>query len=245
MYTKSRGCCCLWMLLVLLGVGLIGGSLFGYFVIAENQDREAESVKNLPVLSYTQYLDQPAGTRVMLTGTLSENGIVHDEHYPDMDQYGLVAYVLERWDVVVSNEGSDTGRWNIKEWHVPSLRMDYGDGTVVIDRPEPTAKLDITGMLHTHRVLDGTGSHTVKGIREGTLDVQGLKNGDLVTVLGTINANGAIVSQQIHAGSRAQLVALFNEKGTVTRYVCICLIGLGIFCLAVVFVIWLVQNLFH
>ena len=169
------------------------------FVMAPRQAIEANRVGNLPQMDAASVAAAAAGDDVLITGSLVDNEIV--------DEGGYVAYELYEWVVTLPDADDDEesqprGSWNLVETVAPDLNLDVNGSTLLI---LASASPNFGGNLH-EEIIAGEGLEQAEYedelLPEDSLRLEGLFNGDLLTVLGSKGSTGGIVPVDLFAGDR-------------------------------------------
>lgn len=185
---------------VLMAVCFLAMGAFLTFYISPQQAIEWRQIRNLPELDAAGLAATPSDTLVAITGRLEGN----EELLPD----GLVAFVQEEWNVTPPRDDDDRpkGSWRELRQEVPALSIATAGGAVAT---LPVARTTFGGSL-TEWVEAGSSPNraTYDGqqLPDGSLRTRGLRNGDLVTVVGRKATTGEIVPNRLFGGDRVQLV---------------------------------------
>jgi hypothetical protein len=173
------------------------------FVFAPGQALQAWRISRLPVMDAASVAAAAPDDTVLVTGVLAGNA-------PALEDYDLVAYRLDEWEVTSStSEDGDTfynGSWRAVELIVPELNLEVGGQSVPIRVIDEAIRL---GGALTEVMIEGPGparddDSDGRELPDGTLRYQGLVDGDLTTVLGQKAAAGGILPDQLFAGDRVQ-----------------------------------------
>lgn len=235
--------------LYILVFGLIGSVFLlvgGYVGLVEGpaQDREARAIEALPTLAHDQLAAHPPGTHVALTGTLTDNGLQTNDEY-GVTGLGLVAYEVREWDVRTDSDGDVSGLWTLRLRDIPPLVVQNEGGSVVVERADPAAEVELGGALYETITRDGDGvrsaSYNGRSLREGAWRVQGFRNGDMITAVGTLSSDG-ITPDRLYAGTHADLVDELRDNARFLRLFGLIVGGLGAL-LDVVALVLLVRHL--
>jgi hypothetical protein len=192
---------------VLGGICFFGMGGFFAFFLSPQQAVEWRRIEALPELTAATYGTTASRADVAVTGKLKGNTAI--------GQDGLVAYVVEQWDVTTpssssssssSSDNKPSGSWKRIETHLPALSIALPDGTV---KTTETSSAAISGSLHEF-IKQGTGSQKAtynnQSLPEGSLRTQGFTDGDLITAVGKKGADGGLQPDHLYAGDRAGLV---------------------------------------
>ena len=206
---------------------LVGGALFG--IVAPKQAGEGRRIARLPLLDAREYALATPGTLVAITGVLRDN--------EPRTLYELVAYRVDEWRVNREDkEESDLddlnndpgGWWRTIQVVIPSLTVAVDGGTV---RTAAVGGVPLNGAVHEFiEPAYGWGRlarYQGEWLEEGSLRIQGLRNGDLVTVVGNKRTDGSLEPTRLFAGDREALVAHLHDtaQGATIAGVILALIG--------------------
>ncbi len=193
-------------------IGVVG--YFLAFVASGGAAREAALLDTAFVPNKAALEALPAQSQVVLQGTLDSN--------TELDSNGLVAYIVHR--VVERPNTSDSGkkhRWEFVESNFALLSLQMEGGSMLMTAPGDI--VTITGSPHeiidTSTELPGTArTFLYKGQNLGTgaRRITGLKNGDVVTVIGVRSGNGGVQLSRVHAGDVASFRAALKAESTGT-----------------------------
>jgi hypothetical protein len=190
------------LLVIALGVVLA-------FVVAPKQEREWRRIERFPQLDRNGYTATPGGDYVVVTGRLQDNAT--------LTRYELVAYWVDEWLVSRDEDGDEEGRWHTVEANIPVLTISIDGGVV------KTAKVDSvtsSGQLHEF-IQRGEGRwqapYAGRSLPDGSLRTQGLRNRDMVTVVGRKTSIGELRPERLHAGDRAHLVDHIRSNARALR----------------------------
>lgn len=188
---------------VFLGVGL----LFA-LVISGNTREEATKIEGLPGQQYAEFVGLYPGAEVAVTGMLLNNPVLSDN---PVAGYELVAYEIDEWNV--TGDDNNTGNWTSKLRNIPLLSMQFEDLILPIHAEQNRPNL--SGSLHTfieEETYDNDWArYNGNRLYEGSLRIQGLRNSDLVTVVGDKADDGGIIPDRIHNGTHTDLVEYLRE----------------------------------
>ena len=150
----------------------------------------------MPEQNASSFATATTGDDVIITGTLTDNAVLHDE--------GYVVLITEEYRVEYSESTEDyDGSWEEIERAIPSLTLTLSDGTI---NTQGVGSARIIG--NTHETLIRSSGITREGAEypEGSLRYEGFFNGDLVTIVGTKASTGDLIPERIFGGDRVQLV---------------------------------------
>ena len=146
-------------------------------------------LSHLPPMDAADVLAASTGEAVLTSGRL-------DGNLPAA--HGFVLYASERWEVTTDSDGHDTGQWVDAEGYFPDLRLSVEGQTVLIQgNPDVILLGDVR--LETY----SKGSSLPMGIvhpPEGALRYRGLRDGELVTVLGRKSDSDSIKPSRLFLG---------------------------------------------
>jgi hypothetical protein len=180
---------------------LIMGAVVTFWV-APRVAEESQEISELPELDLAAYDAAAPGTRVAVTGVLQDNEEMSG---------GYVAVARMIWAL---SPGSDTeGAWRDMGTYVPHLTVAIEGGTITTDRGVGVL---LTGAMHEATVLPASGAPSEDGEpAEGTIQARGLRNGDLVTVIGVKTYTGELLPDEIYGGSREEIIAERREPSQI------------------------------
>jgi hypothetical protein len=205
------------LLVIALGVVLA-------FVVAPKQEREWRRIERFPPLDRNGYTATPGGEYVVVTGRLQDNAT--------LNRHEMVAYWIDEWIVSRDKDGDEEGRWRTVEVNVPGLTISIDGGVV---KTAPVNSVASSGQLHEF-IERGRGRwrapYAGRSLPDGSLRTQGLRNRDLVTVVGRKISTGELYPERLHAGDRAHLVDHIRSNARALRI-------LGIVLLVVSLIPWL------
>ncbi len=198
-----------------------GGLVFG---LAGSYADDAQEIKDLAEFSAGSVND-----KVYATGTITDSDTIsNDSTLGDITQYELVGYQVDRWDVTrgtSSGSGSSirntsyNGTWQDVSSAFNQFVLDNGELTVA-----PNDSISIDGDVHEY-LLPGSGgngySDTYDGqsVKDGTLRLQGFKNGDLITVMGIRRDGQVLNAEKLYGGNRDEWVADLENQAETSRNV--------------------------
>jgi hypothetical protein len=174
--------------------------LFVAFVISPQQGADWKRIEALPDQTTASFASLPTGAEAVVTGTLVDNA--------EQNSYNHVAYTVETWDVTepTAEETLYKGNWKRIEVHLPALTISV-DGGEISTAADSTATF--SGALH-EEIEEGQGGFAAeyngRKLKDGSLRIRGVSNGDLVTVIGKKDGSGSLIPERLYAGSHAQLV---------------------------------------
>ena len=183
----------------------------------------ARRIDRMPDLDAPAIQAAPPGTELLVTGRLDDN--------PILDPGDFVAYTVQAWAVTPpapdDDDGEPKGSWktaeNVGPRPHPARRRP--DGAIL--RAENTP---LSGALHEQLIYSEqplAAEYEGQRLPHGTLRMQGLRDGDRVTVLGKKASTGGVIPDELYAGDR---VAFADSKRSAARGFLIgglCLSGLG------------------
>ena len=213
-------------------VGIFLGFVFGLLGYFLSFVASPGSAQNATVLESTFISDLaslealPPETVVALEGTLEGN--------PELDENGLVAYVLHRLVERPATSDSDAvrNRWEYVESNFALLHLEIPGGSILMTAPGTIAAIsgDPTEVIDTSTEFVGrpaTFNYNGQQLATGARRISGLRNGDLVSVIGTRTGSGDLFLSQIHAGDRASFQAALEEQSVSTNLFGYGALGLG------------------
>jgi hypothetical protein len=193
------------------------------FIFSPRQALLARRIDRMPVLDATAIQAARPGAEILVAGRLQDN--------PVLEQGGFVAYTRDEWRVTPpapdDDDNKPTGSWTTAESVVPDLTILVKERTVRILRAEDVT---MSGALDEKLIRsDATleADHDGKSLPNGTQRIQGMLNGDLITVLGKKASTGGVIPTELFAGDR---VAFAESKRSAARgllYGGLCLFGLA------------------
>ena len=200
-------------------IGLVIGTAIAAFLLlacgtlmtlalSPQQALLAWRIERMPELDATAIDAAQAETRLLVTGRLQDNEA--------LEKGGFVAYVAQEWVVTppASNEDEAKGSWEKAEQVVPTLTLNVKGQTVHILRTE---QVRLSGTLHEELIYsDGSqeAQYDRESLPEGSQRLQGLLDGDWVTVLGRKASADGILPSELYAGDR---VAFADSKHRAAR----------------------------
>lgn len=164
------------------------------FFISTQQAAEWRRIQNAPQLDAATFDALTTGDTAVVTGTLVDNPTILDD---------FVAYRVQEWDVEVDAEaGTANGDWETVETNYPALTLEITGGRI---NTLQTNSLAVGGSL-TEQITESDSTTSAEGLPEGSTRVRGVRNGDLVTIVGEKASTGDLVPERVFAGDRVQLV---------------------------------------
>lgn len=168
------------------------------FVVSPGQAMEWRRIQGLPETTSGSLAVANPGDEVVFTGTLDGN--------EELTEYRLAAYRQSVWEVTSSKDSDGNtdydGSWTEQEKVVPALTVRVSDGSITTI-PETTASFGRPTVTET---VESNQGQSVDGHHEGSLQYEGFRNGDRVTVTGTRTNGGEVLPDRIFGGTREQLV---------------------------------------
>jgi len=202
---------------VLAGLVFFGLGVYYAFDLSHQLTSEWWQIRNQPELDAADIAAASSNTLLAITGFLDGNEPVSS------DGYGFVAYTKEEWSVFPCNTeesedcflvpGQGTGFWRVVTQGVPGLTLTVSGGTV---STLPVSRVafggDFTEWLEikSNASIAFTADYNGQVIGDGSLRTRGLRNGDLMTVVGHKAITGGIVPSHLIGGGHDQLVAYFR-----------------------------------
>jgi len=171
------------------------------FVVSPRQAVEWRRVQNLPLATASTVESAPAGTEIVISGTLTENPAT-------LDGTEYVAYRLQEWRVSPPevDQSDPKGTWVTVDESYPALTLSVDGGTL---RTTPVNRVTMSGNLHEDQQV-GSGEMEARDgsdmLPDGSTRTAGFHNGDLVTVLGSKASTGDLIPERLFGGDRVQLV---------------------------------------
>jgi hypothetical protein len=163
------------------------------FWVAPRVGEESQEISHLPELDLAAYRATAPGTRVAVTGVLQDN-----EEFSG----GYVAVARTIW--MLSPEDDTEGVWRDMGTYVPHLTVAIEGGTITTDRGVGVL---LTGAMHEETILPDSGTPSEDGEPvEGTIQARGLRNGDLVTIIGVKTDTGELLPDEVYGGSREEMI---------------------------------------
>ncbi|MBN1120480.1 MAG: hypothetical protein JXJ17_05340 [Anaerolineae bacterium] len=184
----------------LCAVCCFGMGIFLAFVMSSQQEAEYQRIEALPEQTAASFANLSTGADALITGTLEDN--------PEKNAYGHVAYTVETWDVTepTDEETLYKGNWRRIEVQLPALTVSV-DGDEIGTAADSTATFG--GALH-EEIEEGQGGFAAeyngRSLKDGSLRIRGVSNGDLVTLIGHKDGSGRLVPEKLYVGSRSQLI---------------------------------------
>jgi hypothetical protein len=213
-----------YIFLILFGGTFLGGGLLLAFFVSPDTREEATNIEGLPGQQYVEFAGLYPGTEVAVTGTLRDNPTLSGDRVAD---YELVAYEIEEWDVSTDTDGNVSSKWVSISRNIPILTIQFEDAMLPIHAEQQQPQL--SGDLHEF-IEEASGSfgrssaqYDGQGLYEGSLRIQGLRNNDLVTVIGDKADDGGVVPDRIHSGTHTDLINELRQQAQIMQ------IGGGIF----------------
>jgi hypothetical protein len=202
--------------------GLVCFSIGVYYAFDLSHQLTSEwwQIRDQPELDAAGIAAASSHTLLTVTGFLDGNEPVSPDGYVAYVQDELWVYPcnpLEDEDCLLST-GRGTGLWGEGTQVVPGLTLTVSGGTV---STLPVSRVTFGGSL-TERVEAGsflntafTANYNGQILPDGSLRTRGLRDGDLVTVVGRKVITGGVVPSHLIGGDHDQLAAHFRA---VTRY---------------------------
>ncbi len=172
------------------------------FMIAPTSAAKARMIQESPEIDATLFEYIEPGTQLVISGMLEGNQPVEGD---------FVAIGPMVWTI---NEQIPDGVWLEAGKYVPELNVISGSGTIGTAKGINPA---FSGRLH--EVKDAVEGEQVSGDRW----VRGFYNGDTVTIIGEMTADGKLQPVEIYGGGREQMIDELTRPSRVWRW-----IGLGI-----------------
>jgi hypothetical protein len=173
------------------------------FVVSPQQALEWRRVQNLPLATASTVASAPAGTEIVISGTLADNPVA-------LEGTEYVAYRIDEWQVseTTDDDGNTQrdGDWVTVDRSFPALTLSVEGGTA---RTTPADQVKLGGSLHEDLQRSSSSLEASDGgesVPDGSTRTQGLHNGDLVTVLGSKASTGDLIPDRLFGGDRVQLV---------------------------------------
>jgi hypothetical protein len=195
---------------VLCGLVFLVGGAYQAFDGSHQQTSEWSQIRDLPELDARGVAATPSDTLLAVTGILDGNAPVSPEDY--------VVYIQEEWLVFpCENVDCTTGYWKEVAQTVPSLTLFVSDSKV---STLPVSQVTFGGNLSESldpRINQSPllmADYSGQRLPDGSLRTRGLRDGDLVTVVGRKAVTGEVIPVHLIGGGHAQLVAHFS---TVSR----------------------------
>lgn len=213
-----------WAILFGTGTFLCGAVMV--FLISPQQGIEWRRINSLPELTPETLAAVGMGEPVVITGSLSDNVLFDHE---------LVAYRLDRWEVVESEDINDppVGSWVNYRNAFPDLTLLLGGTPVQILAYD---NVTISGALHesiTQGPVSPLGDdYEGEFLYDGASRYQGFTNGDRVSVYGEKSSTGGIVPKRLYGGDRVQLVGEIRSSARGALF-----IGIGMMAFAPILIV--------
>lgn len=214
-------------------VGLILGMVGFYlgFVASSGSGRDLALIDNAFVPDKASLDARAPETEVVIQGTLEGN--------TELDEYGLVGYVIHRLVERSSSTSSGiTHHWEFVQSDFALLNLQIEGGSVLMTSPGEIVV--ITGSAHevidTSEEFAGRAKTFVyngQRLTTGARRIRGVRNGDVVTVIGTRTGSGGVFIRRIHAGDRESFKAALEGESTGTGLIGYGLMALGVLVLAI------------
>jgi hypothetical protein len=203
---------------ILCGLALLGGGAYQVFNRSQLPTITFQQLRDLPALDAEGVAAAPKGTLLTVTGVLSGNKTISSE--------GFVTYKQDEWNVFPCNIADDPectetdGIWGEVSQQVPGLVLVIPGGPVsTLPAEQVTFGGDLTesvekGEFQSILLL---AEYNGQRLPDGSFRHQGLKNGDLVTVVGRKADTGGIYPSHLIVGDHDQMVAYFRAiSGAIT-----------------------------
>ncbi len=172
------------------------------FVFSPAQALEALRISRLPQMNAQTIQAAAPGETLLFTATLTDN-------VPPQEGVDMVACIVEEWQVTVPSEGGrggdvpqPSGHWETVETVAPELTVELGGQRIALHR---TTRVRLSGALHETIIESDAPLRASDGenlLPAGTRRYRGLRDGDLVTVLGKKASDGGVIPEHLFAGDR-------------------------------------------
>jgi len=213
-------------------IGIILGLLIGAvgyflgFVASPGAAQDQALLDTALVPDKTAIESLAAGSEVAIQGTLDGN--------TELNTDALVAYTVER--LVERPARSDSGkrhRWEFVASEFALLKLQIDGGAILISAPGPI--VNITGNAHevidTSTELAGTARtflYNGQNLGTGARRIRGVRNGDIVSVIGTRTGSGDVQLRRVHAGDVDSFRASLAGESASTAIFGYAGLGLGV-----------------
>jgi len=202
--------------LVTAGVGSILA-----FSAAPRAAAEQARLAGLEPLDAVDLASVPEGAEVIASGILRDN--------PVATRYELVAHSVDRWVVDTEDDGDEVGSWFVEELEIPSLVLETTGGQI---RTAAAQTRILEGSLREFLEPGDetlTAPYASRDLPDGSRRVLGLRNGDLVTVVGVKGRTGATIRpESLFAGSYESLLAERAGNARALRIVGFIILAVGL-----------------
>jgi hypothetical protein len=223
------------ILSLVFGAAFVAGGLAMIYLLTPRAVGDVQTIEQAYVTDGAAYEALAPGQDVVVTGTLEGNATVGPDN--------TVAYFVDQ--LKASHRGDDTHwTWVREAEEAPPITMRVGWGTVtLVNRAEGYARVE--GDLY-ETVEQGGGSRRFtyiykgKTLREGARRTTGLRNGDLVTVVGSKTAAGEIDVRWYFGGDQTALRESAAKSAQILHIVGYVLVIAGVCVVA-----WTVIRLFR
>ncbi len=208
-----------------LAVILVSAFLFvgGYltFVVYPENIKEMNHFAEIPWMTFDQFKTVGLNQDSLIQGNLSDNKVV--------GKNALVAYVVQRWDVTYDDEeDAYEGRWETISSNWPKLTVTIPRGKVRTGSGVPSR---LMGSMHeyvTVRKQGPSAEYNDELLPHGSERIRGVKNRDLVTVVGEKFADDGIKAEYFYYGSRESFLKALKLNAGIMRIFGIVLFVVGL-----------------
>ncbi len=191
------------------------------FSAAPRAAAEQARLADLEPLDAVDVAALPEGAAVIASGILRDN--------PVATRYELVAHSVDRWVVDTEDDGDEVGSWFVEELEIPSLALETTGGQI---RTAAAQTRILAGSLHEFLEPSDetlTAPYDSRDLPDGSRRVLGLRNGDLVTVVGVKGRTGATIQpESLFAGGYESLVAERAANARALRIVGVIILAVGL-----------------
>lgn len=216
---KQRHGAVAFTLIIVLVFICLGGYMA--FVVYPKKTLDLKRIADIPWLTIEQFKAVSLNGESLIEGTLSGNKIVGENN--------LAAYVIERWEVEFDDDEEEyEGRWIRISENWPNLTVVIPRGKVGTTTGVPSR---LRGRLHEYIAFKNQGPAAEYGeelLSHGSERIRGVKNQDLVTIVGEKIAGNIIRPEYFYFGSRYDFLKLLSLNARVIQVIGLAMIFFGI-----------------
>lgn len=180
-------------------------------VVAWSMDKQMADLTRLPSVDGRTFRQAGVGVQLLVTGHLAQN--VETEA-------GLVAYEQQKWVMRDGIGCSVHYGWETISQSIPDMRVEIPGGLIDVRRPAEPFRLE--GKLYDAAERGTDKISTSKN--EVVIRTVGLRNGDLITLIGQKHKDGYLLPDMIYGGSREDYL---GEKKVQRFYLSLFISGLA------------------